>query len=69
LADWNEVEKWQNEINNARKHVQETDIQHAMKLNADMNYIRYKGKHKHSSIVLLLTPHTCAPILSKRSHI
>lgn len=50
LADWNEVEKWQKDITNARKLTQDTDVQRVMHLNTDMNYIKYVD---HSDIGVL----------------
>ncbi|XP_048575812.1 serine/threonine-protein kinase SMG1 [Nematostella vectensis] len=64
LADWDEVERWQKYISNSRKCVQDGTIKQALRLHADLNYIRALSKFEDKDFPavqnhLQLIPSTC----------
>ena len=40
LSSWNEVAEWQKHISSLRKQCLDSDVQHSLMANVDMNYVK-----------------------------
>jgi len=40
LSSWNEVADWQKHVNNLRKQCSDSEVQHSLMANIDMNYVK-----------------------------